>query len=38
MRRRVRKVGGEVEISSALNEGTTILAWVPWNGIGVSTS
>ncbi len=38
MRRRVRKVGGEVEISSALNEGTTILAWVPRNGIGVSPS
>lgn len=32
MRRRVRKVGGDVEISSAINEGTTILAWVPWNG------
>ena len=32
MRRRVHKVGGDVEISSALNEGTTILAWVPWNG------
>lgn len=38
MQRRVHKVGGDVEISSALDEGTTILAWVPWNGVGASTS
>lgn len=29
MQTRVRNVGGEVEISSAHNEGTTVLAWVP---------
>ncbi len=29
METRVRSVGGDVEISSHLNEGTTILAWVP---------
>jgi len=29
MQTRVRAVGGEVDISSALGEGTTILAWVP---------
>ncbi len=26
---RARSVGGEVDISSALNDGTTVLAWVP---------
>jgi signal transduction histidine kinase len=30
MHRRVRKVGGEVRISSELGSGTTVLAWVPW--------
>lgn len=29
MNRRARKVGGDVEISSASGEGTTVLAWVP---------
>jgi signal transduction histidine kinase len=29
MQTRARNVGGEVDISSARNEGTTILAWVP---------
>lgn len=29
METRVRSAGGDVEISSHLNEGTTILAWVP---------
>ena len=29
MQKRVQSVGGDVEISSHLNEGTTILAWVP---------
>jgi signal transduction histidine kinase len=29
MRTRARSVGGDVEISSAVNEGTTVLAWVP---------
>jgi two-component system, NarL family, sensor histidine kinase DevS len=29
MQTRVRNVGGEVDISSARNEGTTVLAWVP---------
>ena len=29
MQTRARNVGGEVDISSALNEGTTVLAWVP---------
>jgi signal transduction histidine kinase len=29
MNRRARKVGGDVEITSAAGEGTTILAWVP---------
>jgi len=29
MRTRARSIGGDVDISSALNEGTTILAWVP---------
>ena len=31
MRRRVNKVGGEVEIESHLGKGTTISAWVPWD-------
>lgn len=30
MNTRARNVGGEVEISSEPEEGTTILAWVPW--------
>jgi signal transduction histidine kinase len=30
MRRRAQKVGGEVEIISQPEEGTTISAWVPW--------
>ena len=29
MQTRARNVGGEVDISSARNEGTTVLAWVP---------
>jgi len=29
MQTRVQSVGGDVEISSHLNDGTTILAWVP---------
>jgi signal transduction histidine kinase len=29
MRTRARSVGGDVDISSAPNEGTTVLAWVP---------
>lgn len=29
MRTRARSVGGDVDISSAPNEGTTILAWIP---------
>jgi len=29
MQTRVRNVGGEVDISSTRNEGTTVLAWVP---------
>jgi signal transduction histidine kinase len=29
MNRRARKVGGDVEITSAAGEGTTVLAWVP---------
>jgi signal transduction histidine kinase len=29
MQTRVRAVGGEVDISSAPGEGTTILTWVP---------
>lgn len=29
MQTRVRAVGGEVDISSMLNEGSTVLAWVP---------
>ena len=29
MRTRARSIGGDVDISSAMNEGTTILAWVP---------
>ncbi|MBU1662131.1 MAG: GAF domain-containing sensor histidine kinase [Chloroflexi bacterium] len=33
MRRRARKVGGEVEIESQSMGGTTILAWVPWDEI-----
>ena len=32
MHSRARKVGGDVEITSAPDEGTTVLAWVPrWN-------
>ncbi|MEA3349568.1 MAG: GAF domain-containing sensor histidine kinase [Chloroflexota bacterium] len=38
MHRRARKVGGDVEISSKIDHGTTILAWVPWNGDCVSVS
>ncbi|MEN8172351.1 MAG: GAF domain-containing sensor histidine kinase [Chloroflexota bacterium] len=30
MHRRAHKVGGDVKISSTLDVGTTILAWVPW--------
>jgi len=30
MQRRARKVGGDVKISSKMDFGTTILAWVPW--------
>lgn len=30
MQRRARKVGGEVKITSEEDEGTTVLAWVPW--------
>lgn len=30
MKRRARKVGGEVKITSTENGGTTVLAWVPW--------
>ncbi len=33
MRRRVQKVGGEVEIASQPMKGTTITAWVPWEEI-----
>lgn len=33
MQRRVRRVGGDVEISSQLAEGTTVLAWVPWEQV-----
>ena len=29
MQARARKVGGDVEITSAIDEGTTLLAWVP---------
>jgi signal transduction histidine kinase len=29
MQTRVRSVGGDVDISSVVGEGTTILAWVP---------
>ena len=29
MRTRARSIGGDVDISSALNEGTTILVWIP---------
>jgi len=29
MRTRARSIGGDVDISSALHEGTTILAWIP---------
>ena len=32
MRTRARSIGGDVDISSAPNEGTTILAWVPRDG------
>ncbi len=31
MERRVRKVGGEVNITSQPNQGTTVIAWVPRN-------
>jgi signal transduction histidine kinase len=31
MRRRVQKVGGEVEIVSHVMKGTSITAWVPWD-------
>jgi signal transduction histidine kinase len=34
MQTRVRAVGGEVDISSAPGEGTTILAWVPRSAAG----
>ncbi len=30
MQRRARKVGGDVKISSKMDQGTIILAWVPW--------
>jgi signal transduction histidine kinase len=30
MQRRARKVGGDVKISSKVEQGTTVLAWVPW--------
>jgi len=29
MQTRARSVGGEIDISSVLNEGSTILVWVP---------
>jgi signal transduction histidine kinase len=29
MHSRARKVGGDVEITSSLGSGTTVLAWVP---------
>jgi signal transduction histidine kinase len=29
MRTRARSIGGDVDISSALDEGTTILVWIP---------
>jgi signal transduction histidine kinase len=29
MQTRARAVGGEVDISSSLDDGTTVLAWVP---------
>ena len=29
MHTRIRNAGGEVEINSAPNEGTTIMAWLP---------
>jgi two-component system, NarL family, sensor histidine kinase DevS len=30
MKRRARKVGGDIKITSGENDGTTVLAWVPW--------
>ena len=33
MQTRVRNVGGEVDISSKRNEGTTVLAWVPRSSV-----
>jgi signal transduction histidine kinase len=33
MRRRARRVGGDVEIESQPQNGTTIVAWVPWHEI-----
>ena len=33
MRRRVQKVGGEVEIISQSMKGTSITAWVPWDEV-----
>ncbi len=35
MRRRVQKVGGEIEIVSHLTKGTTITAWVPWDEVSL---
>lgn len=34
MQTRVRSVGGDVDISSVVGEGTTVLAWVPRDGRG----
>ena len=34
MRTRARSIGGDVDISSAQNEGTTVLAWVPRDARG----
>ena len=31
MQTRARNVGGELDLSSTRNEGTTVLAWVPRN-------
>jgi signal transduction histidine kinase len=35
MQTRAHKVGGDVEISSKMGEGTTVLAWVPWGSESV---
>ena len=33
MNRRAKKVGGDVQITSNANIGTTVLAWVPWKDV-----